>query len=602
MYQSSLMAGLRELGQRLGSNSFVAALRAAMMQAMGLILVGAASQALAMLGSGAFGLFQANSQAYNVVIAPYNFTVNLLGLWMAVLVGYDYARELRLRTPLLSAVEATACFLLVAGAFELTEAGVLRYPITYLGASGMFVAFLVALVCCQVDRVCADNRFVLALDRAVPEALREGFASFVPFLANAVLFVLLDVAVSAATGGVYGVCSGFLALLSLPLGLMTSLPGVFVACTLGGVLWCAGINGTAVLSLVFMPLIVQAATANADAFASGGVQALTFYPVTLFAAMAACGGTGNTLPAAVFGAVLAKSKRMRAVGRAALVPAWCNMSEPVVFGMPVISTPLLWVPYVLSIPVNMLFFYIGYSTGLLVPAYISVSAILPMGFAQYFSTLNVWNAAWDYLSFIPMALVWLPFLLVYDRQLCEEEQGGATGAAGRRARTGRVAFGGAAASDEAAGADERGASWGVADGGTGAAGAAGAVETAWDLMGAGAAGSEDAGDSDDDEAGRTALMSLDSFDFAARDVEGEGAADAEAAEPAEPAPKPVPGTPVAGSVKLKSVAAKPAAVKAPAMEPKAKEPQTQPAAAVAKPAQAQPKIKVKAVRPSAKAK
>lgn len=170
-----------------------------------------------------------------------------------------------------------------------------------------------------------------------------------------------------------------------------------------------------------MPLMMQALSANAAAYAQGGIEALTFYPVSLFGAMALCGGTGNTLPLAIFG-LKAKSEQIRAVSKIALVPGWFGINEPMTFGMPIMYNPILCIPYVLAILVVMLCTLIGYQTGWLIPAFVPIMTLMPMGFAQFFGTLRWQNAIWDYLMLIPAGIVWYPFFKVYDNQLYKKEQ------------------------------------------------------------------------------------------------------------------------------------------------------------------------------------
>ena len=231
----------------------------------------------------------------------------------------------------------------------------------------------------------------------------------------------LEVIISTCTGGAMGICSGFMAILSAPLNALTSVPGMFVLCGFAALLWCFGIHGTMVLMSVILPMGMQAATANAAAYAAGGYDALVFYPIALFAGMANCGGTGNTLPLVIFG-LKAKSEQIKAVSKIALIPGWFGINEPVTFGMPIMYNPILCIPYVLNIFVVMLCTLIGYKVGFLVPAFVPIMTLMPMGFGSFLGTLRWQNAIWDYLMLIPAGLVWYPFFKVYDNQLYKQEQ------------------------------------------------------------------------------------------------------------------------------------------------------------------------------------
>lgn len=419
LFNSPIMIKLQEFGQALGRNKFLSALQAAMMSLMGVIMVGAVFQIICAVGSTMFNLFAADSQVYAILYTPYNFTMNMLALWIVALLAFNYARNLEMKTPVISAVESLVAFLLLVAPLSTNEAGATVMDTTYLGATGMFIGFLVVFVVVNIDKICHDKKIYIRMPDIVPQFLQDGFAGIVPLLFNVVIFLAVGTGVTIATNGTYTAASGFMALLTTPLNALISVPGMFVLCTFGALLWCFGIHGTMILVPIIMPLAIQAAVANGAAMAAG--EPLVFYPVALFAAMAIAGGTGNTMPLVLF-SLRAKSEQLRAVAKVGLIPGWFNINEPVTFGMPIMYNPVLCIPYVLNIPIVMLFWYFGYMSGLIIPGWISMSALLPMGFASYLTTLNPMNAAWDYLSLIPAGIVWYPFFKAYDKQLYAKEQ------------------------------------------------------------------------------------------------------------------------------------------------------------------------------------
>ena len=140
--------------------------------------------------------------------------------------------------------------------------------------------------------------------------------------------------------------------------------------------------------------------------------------------MAYCGGSGNTLPLVLFG-LRAKSEQIKAVSKIALVPGWFGINEPVTFGMPIMYNPILCIPYILNVLLVMVCSLIGYKTGFLIPGFIPIMTLLPMGFGSFLTTLNWRNAIWDYLMMIPAGIVWYPFFKAYDNQLYKQEQAAA---------------------------------------------------------------------------------------------------------------------------------------------------------------------------------
>ena len=419
LFNSPFMIKFQEFGQRLGKNKFLSALQASMMSLMGVIMVGAISQIICAVGSSMLHLFEADSQIYGILFTPYHFTMNMLSLWLVGLLAFNYARNLGLSTPAIAAVEALCSFMLLVAPITVAESGASMLDMSYFGPTGMFVGFVVAFIAVRIDKLCADKEIYIHMPEVVPQFLQDGFAGIVPLAINIVLMLIVSTAVSVATAGAFTAASGFLALLSVPLGALTSVPGMFVLGIVGAVLWCFGIHGTMIIFPIIMPLLVQASTANAAAMAAG--EPLVFYPVLLFAGLSFCGGTGNTMPLVLM-SMRAKSEQLRAVAKAGIIPGWFNINEPVTFGAPIMYNPILCIPYVLNVPVNMLFLYFGYKTGLIIPAWITLTATLPMGFGPYLTTLNFMNGLWPYLAMIPVGLVWYPFFKAYDKQFYAKEQ------------------------------------------------------------------------------------------------------------------------------------------------------------------------------------
>lgn len=324
-----------------------------------------------------------------------------------------------MKSPVMNAIDALICFLLVAGTIVTTEAGLTTIDMTYLGAQGMFVGFIVVFISVQIEKFCADRNIRIKMPDVVPPFLQDGFSSILPLFFSVVLLQVIATAISVGTAGAFNVPSGFMYVLGTPLNALTSVPGMFILTIFAALLWCFGIHGTMIIVPIIMPLAIQAAMANAAAQAAG--QPLVFYPVALFGAMAMCGGTGNTLPLALMG-LRSKSKQISAVAKISAVPGWFGINEPMTFGMPIMYNPILCIPYVLNIPLILLLTYIGYQVGFLQPAWILVMAMLPMGFGQYLTTLRWQNAIWDYLMLIPSALVWFPFFKIYEKQLVAKEK------------------------------------------------------------------------------------------------------------------------------------------------------------------------------------
>ena len=347
--------------------------------------------------------------------------MDLLSLWIVLIMAYSYGKALGLKSPIMTSVQTAVCFALIACTWSTNEAGASVLNVTYLSSQGMFVSFFVCWFVCQVEKFCQDHNVRIKMPDVCPPSLVNGFSAILPLAFALIPLYALEVIISTSTGGAMGICSGFMAILSAPLNALVSVPGMFILMPFAALLWCFGIHGTMIIYSVLMPMMLQAATSNAAAFAQGGYEALVFYPVTLFGCIGVCGGSGNTLPLVLFG-LKAKSEQIKAVSKIALVPGWFGINEPVTFGMPIMYNPILCIPYILNGIVVMAVTLVAYKVGFLVPAFVPIMTLMPMGFASFLGTLRWQNAIWDYLMLIPAGLVWYPFFKVYDNQLYKKEQ------------------------------------------------------------------------------------------------------------------------------------------------------------------------------------
>lgn len=417
---NKILKSLEKFGQSLGQNKFLSSLQAGMMSLMGVIMVGAICQIItAVFGPSLLNLFAADSAIARYLDLPYQFTTNFLSVWVVITVSYNYAKSLGIKSPVISTINSLVIFFLISAPIVKVNENVSAIDNTYLGGTGMFVGFLVVFVVVNIERLCYKYDIRIKMSDIVPQFLQDGFSSILPLLINVVVFLLVNHGVLALSNGQFNIPSGFLALIGAPLQAINSFPGMLLLTTFAAVLWCFGIHGTVIISSILMPAIIQAVTKNGELVAAG--QAPVFAPVMLFGTVAMVGGTGNTLPIALLG-WNSKSEQIKALSRISLVPGWFGINEPLAFGMPIMYNPILCIPYVLTVPVIMTLTYIAYNLGILMPGWILILSLLPMGFGGYLGTLNIKNGIWDYLMIIPATIIYYPFFKIYEKQLIKKEQ------------------------------------------------------------------------------------------------------------------------------------------------------------------------------------
>lgn len=170
---------------------------------------------------------------------------------------------------------------------------------------------------------------------------------------------------------------------------------------------------------VTSPITMAAFASNAELFAAGAQP--VFHPIFMTLAIAFLGGTGNTFGLCVL-SLKAKSEQMKAFGKATIVPSFFRLSEPAIFGAPIMFNPILMIPFICGSLVVAILYWLVCTAGLVTAPYLMISGTYPI-----FLSIFIYCLDWRVLVFvalmIPLTMViWYPFFKTYDNQLYRQEQ------------------------------------------------------------------------------------------------------------------------------------------------------------------------------------
>lgn len=309
-----------------------------------------------------------------------------------------------------------------------------------LPAFGVMAAALVVILAYRLARRLAVSpvivttgaalTFLLALPR--PIALHEPIAYLrVVGESGLLLAIIVGIAAAYAYAGAraFGVAAlvllaagCFAAHLSLgsalisamhPLGRLgdtyTALLLITVAETL---LWLVGIHGPAMLAAVITPVYITLQMQNTAAFAAH--RPLPHIVVVSLFLFVFPGGAGATLPLAAMMA-FSKAERLRKIGRLSVVPAIFNISEPLLFGLPIVFNPFLAIPFVL-VPVALATItYAAVAHGFVDAPWQYVPSALPSVFGTYLATFDVRAVLLALVNIAVAAALYFPFFRALER-------------------------------------------------------------------------------------------------------------------------------------------------------------------------------------------
>jgi Phosphotransferase system cellobiose-specific component IIC len=119
---------------------------------------------------------------------------------------------------------------------------------------------------------------------------------------------------------------------------------------------------------------------------------------------------------------IARSIRMKKLMKTIIAPSIFNVSEPMTFGLPIVMNPIAFIPWILAPLASTAISYFAIYLGL-VPRPIGATVVwtTPVFLSGWLGTGSITGAILQLVTLAVMVLIWVPFLMVMDRQFLKEE-------------------------------------------------------------------------------------------------------------------------------------------------------------------------------------
>ncbi len=347
---------------------------------------------------------------------PILITSNLVALFLIFSVGYNTAKEFD-KNPLSGGLIASGAFLMLIPLQDSSDFGSVLTASSF-GAQGMFLALIAGILAARIYVYCMDHNLKLKMPDSVPGNVTAMFETMIP--AGVVFLVFMLVRYGFQTTS-FGTAQNFIyTLLQAPLAKVAGgLPGYSVFMFVTCFLWVFGIHGGMVAYAGMAPVYTAMMIENAAAFASGVPCPHPEYTMLCFINL---GGTGATLALNLLMVARAKSARLKSLGKIALPTSIFNITEPLVFGAPIVMNPYLAIPFIICPQINLFLGYFAYTVGPFAPPTgASITSYIPVGLQAAFAT-----SSWTGVVLVAILLainlaVYYPFFKAYDNKLVKEE-------------------------------------------------------------------------------------------------------------------------------------------------------------------------------------
>ncbi|MDQ0174963.1 PTS system cellobiose-specific IIC component [Bacillus chungangensis] len=336
------------------------------------------------------------------------FTFGLLGLFVAFLVPYFIMEKKKFDNKKLIAGATGISLYLFLLSPVMIEGGKVQFILERFGATGMFLSLIVGLFVGFVLVLFSRFSF-FSEDSTMPDFIITWFDTLIPIT----LIMLVGWLI-----GVQGNIDFFDVILAIfkPLSnIVQSYPGFVLSVFIPAFLYTFGISGWVMMPVIY-PVYLSGLAENASVAAAGGTPSNIAVMETLYA-FTSMGGMGTTLPLVIMMVLFAKSMRLKAIGRATIVPSIFNINEPLIFGAPVVFNPFLMIPLWLCAIIIPSITYWTLHLGLVsIPTKTFMLWYIPFPISSYLATQD-WRAIiLAAVLFVVAFAIFFPFFKAYDMQ------------------------------------------------------------------------------------------------------------------------------------------------------------------------------------------
>lgn len=390
---------------KIAKNPWIASVQDTMISIMPIILISSFITMLSIINE-----YVPNFPSFTYIS---DFSFGLASLFVAFLIPVYVLEKLRLNKYKRQAGAMGVATFLMMSVPTFDEAGNMVIEFSRLGSGGMFVAIVAGLFSALIMRI-FSKRSLFKKDTMMPKFLVDSFDSMAPIL---VIMVIGYILVHLCGLDLYNLVNMALAPLS---AIAQSFGGFVLIMFLMCFFYSFGLSPW-LLTPIYYSVGLQAIAINAENVAKG-MEATLITTNEVFGGWIWLGGTGCTLMLCVMFLTMAKSQKLKSMGRTTIVPAIFNINEPVVFGT-VVFNPLLMIPMWICGLVIPAVTYLTFRLGLVtIPSSVFQLWYMPIGIQTYMTNHDVRGLILLVVLLALSAVIYYPFFKAYDNQCVKEEE------------------------------------------------------------------------------------------------------------------------------------------------------------------------------------
>lgn len=284
-------------------------------------------------------------------------------------------------------------------------------PGSHINSNGYFTAILVGFLSTIIFCKLMNKNWTIKLPNTVPPAIAKPFMSIIPGFIALYTVGIIAFLFNKFTGQL--IIDWIYKVLQTPLlGLSQSFITILIVAVLTQLFWFFGIHGGNVMAPIMEGIFGVALLANMEAFQNKQPIPYLWNSVSF----------GAFVWYATLGLLIAifwksKNDHYKEVAKLGIVPSLFNIGEPVMYGLPTVMNPILFIPFLLAPALMVTISYFATYLGLVAPVTQNVTWVMPPVLYGFFSTGFDWRAiVLSIINIVIATLVYLPFVKMADKE------------------------------------------------------------------------------------------------------------------------------------------------------------------------------------------
>ncbi|QCA29284.1 PTS sugar transporter subunit IIC [Vagococcus xieshaowenii] len=293
----------------------------------------------------------------------------------------------------------------------------------HLNGNAFFTAMILGFVAVVIFSKLMNKNITIKMPEQVPPAVSKAFAAIIPALVALYVVGIFNYFFTKGTGMLF--IDWVQKTIAEPLlGLSQGFGAVVLVTIFIQLFWFFGIHGMNVLAPVLEGIWGVAQIKNVNLFNEGGVELVkaegykwvrgSFDAYTMF------GGSGGTIVLIIAILIFSKRADYKTIGKLSLGPGIFNINEPVMFGLPIVLNPIMFVPFLLAPLVTTAIGYFATTMDLVNPVSQQVVWVTPPLLLSFLATGADWRAPIvTLICMVVSFIIYAPFVIAANKM---EEQ------------------------------------------------------------------------------------------------------------------------------------------------------------------------------------